>query len=281
MADTERVVNGAKDLKPIAPEQDHFSWVTALQFLLQFFVQETCPALSNGKPIYLTAEQKTNFEEAYDIFFGSDVEGAVLRRLMWNLSDLTLLIHIEGFRGKNKVPVNLTQWATGKTVCLPVPFEELVLVDKDPADEVDNLAKKYVRGLLFEDEREELQLLDSPSALDMAKYGFYVLLEGVACAYRLLHKQPHGITDVWVAYDDVCQAIGAIRSWQEPQVLKRDSKRYLNYVRKKAFFDEWSKKWSTMEREDFLYECCKDGQKKGVSASRPTIYREMGVRGLT
>ena len=82
MADTERVVNGAKDWKPIAPEQDHFSWVIALQFLLQFFVQETCPALSNGKPICLTAEQKTNFEEAYDIFFGSDVEGAVLRKSM-------------------------------------------------------------------------------------------------------------------------------------------------------------------------------------------------------
>lgn len=293
MVDDGRFDYGAKEHRLIAPKQDHFSWVTAWGFVVQ-------ELNSDGASVCLTEEQRSHLKALADVVNGNDIESVVLRRLLWRLNELSLLIQIDGFRGENRMPVNLVEWATRKTACLPVPFEDLVFsYDETEAltelakldeltmennrtlDETDEFAKKYVRGLLFEDDSGELRLFNSSSALDMAYYGFYVFTDGVACAYWALHKQTHNANEIWRAYDETCQAIGALQSWQEPQEVKKNSKRYLNYARKKVFFDEWAKKWSTMEREDFLYKCCKDGQKQGVSASRPTIYREMRERGLT
>ena len=176
------------------PELECFSWSCANRFVFQ--------EINEKSSCYLSPQEAQKLGE---LQLRRD-RNQLIDRLLFELSELSAALDIDGVTKNGPTAVDLKEWATGRAALLPVPFEELVLPIKADEEllsssdieqeieerekEIRRLTKKYVRGLFlfdYSDDSDDLKLLSSPTAKGVALWAFDVLVDGLAEAYDYLH----------------------------------------------------------------------------------------------
>ena len=207
----------------------------------QFSYSEQFACHEAGKtPRFLTAEQSEKLRRKY-------ARSRELNRLRWELGELSWSIHIEGFTGRDRKPVNLVEWATGRAAMLPTPYEDLVLdpLEEEPeetyeerynqrCEEIHRLFKKYVKGLTFLSEEadeadytdEDEILTDSARAMDCAEIGFQAWIEGISFAFGWLNRD-HADNDKvpWYELTNIIKAQGVVEYFTDRKITKRLGRR--------------------------------------------------------
>ena len=243
-----------------------FSWFQAAGV---FVWQETHESTRK----YLSSEQALQLKQLDERRRSS----SAAYHLLNELRELASYLWIEGFTAGVRRPVDLSKWAAGRAALLPTPFEDTILssvtglpeiseiseksknlddfmchiesLQRDSDAEIDALAAKYLRGLLYETEDDaendtenefngeswkatDEGLLNDEEAMDCAQYGFYAWVDGLAVAYSYLHGNDSA--QVIQSLIEVCKAIGVVSSFQQIPKVGRPA------IKKKALSEEIS-----------------------------------------